>query len=570
MKHFLTSALLGVLGLLAVKLEAANDPAVVLFLNPEVQLGAVGANQNVPLTFVLTNGSDAAVKIINADTSCRCVSLSSSPSEVAAHSFGKFDLVFNSSRSTGAVTQMLTVELAGGKIVSAQFSANVGAAPRGGDHISNVYDVRTFGAVGDGATLDTKAVQAAIDKCSTAGGGIVLVTNGNFVVGTIYLKSDVTLRVEAGAAILGSTNIADYTTDTDRTMYNEPYMNRCLIFARDAKNISIEGGGVIDGRGKSFPNKGDREKNRPKMIRLINCAHVRVHDITLQWPASWTSEWRYSDDLAFDNVNIWSRGISNGDGLDFDGCTKVRVTNSKFDNGDDCVCLQTSLTDKPCKDFYIANCSFSGRWAGIRIGLLSRGNFEDVVMTNCSFSNHNDSGLKIQMNEGGEMKNFLFTHLTMTNVPRPLFLTFCQKNAWVDARWNELPPMKSVRDLRFENITVNNEHGSKNSGFVMVGMPGHPVENLSFKNIRAIFPGGGTASDATNIVEELTPENLGNRWPEMGSLRKAAPAFGLFAHHVSGIALDNVRLESKIPDGRPAIAFDDVSEIKTNNIVPNR
>ena len=434
---------------------------------------------------------------------------------------------------------------------------------------TNIYDLRTFGAAGDGATLDTKPLQAAIDKCSAAGGGTVLVTGGKFVTGTFYLKSDVTLRVEAGAMILGSTNIADYATDTDRTMYNEPYMNRCLIFARDAKNISIEGGGVIDGQGKSFPNKGDRERNRPKMIRLLNCSHVRIHDITLQWPASWTSEWRYSDDLAFDHVTIHSRGISNGDGLDFDGCTNVRVTNSQFDCGDDCLCLQTSLTNKPCKNVFIAGCSFSGRWAGIRIGLLSRGNFEDVTMTNCVFNNHNDSGLKIQMNEGAEIKNMVFTHLTMTNVPRPLFLTLCQKNAWVDASWNQLPAVGSISNLSFDHITVDDESGAKNSGFVIIGFPGHPVENLSFSDIRATFPGGGTAEDATNTVAEFTPENLGNRWPEIGNLRVTVPARGLFAHHVTGISLHNLEFSTTKPDARPPVVFSGVTGIKTDeSVVP--
>ena len=184
-------------------------------------------------------------------------------------------------------------------------------------------------------------------------------------------------------------------------------------------------------------------------------------------------------------------------------------------------------------------------------------------MTNCIFNNHNDSGLKIQMNEGAEIKNLLFTHLTMTNVPRPLFLTLCQKNAWYAAPWNQLPPMGSISDLRFEDITVNDEHGSKNSGFVIVGMPGHPVENLLFKNIRAVFPGGGTAADATNMVSELTPENLGNRWPEMGSLRRVAPAHGLFARHVKGILLDNIEINTKGADARPVIVFDDVAESTT-------
>jgi len=430
-----------------------------------------------------------------------------------------------------------------------------------------IYDVRTFGAVGDGATLDTKPLQAAIDKCSATGGGTVLATGGRFVTGTFYLKNDVTLRVDSGAMILGSTNIADYTTDTDRTMYNEPYMNRCLIFARDAHDIAIEGTGVIDGQGKSFPNKTDRGKNRPKMIRLLNCRKISLRDLTLQSPASWTSECRYCDEIAVDNLTIASRNISNGDGLDFDGCTRVRVNNCHLNTGDDSICLQTSLTDKPCRDVFISGCDFSSRWAGIRIGLLSRGNFEDVTMTNCSFSNHNDSGLKIQMNEGGEMKHMVFTHLTMTNVPRPLFLTFCQKNAWVDAPWNELPPMKSVRDLRFDHITVEDGVGAKNCAFVIIGMPGHPVEDISFSDIHATFPGGGTSEDATNTVAEFTPENLGNRWPEIGNLRKTVPASGLFAHHVKGITLRNVKFATGSPDARPAVVFSDVVETKNDGSI---
>ena len=447
------------------------------------------------------------------------------------------------------------------------FLAAVASLCRGADAPTPgvVCDVRRFGAIGDGETVNTRALQAAIDQCFAAGGGTVLVADGRYVTGTLYLKSGICLRVEPGAVILGSTHIADYATDTDRTMYRgEPYMDRCLIFAKDARNIRLEGGGSIDGQGQSFPEPGDLNRNRPKMIRLLNCSHIRVHDITLQWPASWTSEWRYCDDLAFDNVTIMSRGISNGDGLDFDGCTNVRVTNGKFNCGDDCVCLQTSLTNKPCKNVFIADCSFSGRWAGIRIGLLSRGNFEDVTMTNCTFNNHNDSGLKIQMNEGAEMKNMVFTHLTMTNVPRPLFLTFCQKNAWVDAPGSELPPMKSVRNLQFDHITVDDKTGAKNSGFVIIGRPGHPVENLTFSDIRAVFPGGGTAEDATNNVAELTPENLANRWPEIGSLRKTIPARGLFARHVKGITLHNIDFSTVAPDARPDVVFSDVSGSKTD------
>jgi polygalacturonase len=432
---------------------------------------------------------------------------------------------------------------------------------------TNIYDVHTFGAVGDGATLNTKPLQAAIDKCSAAGGGTVLVAGGRYVTGTLYLKSNVNLRVESGAAILGSTNIADYTTDTDRTMYRgEPYMDRCLIFAKDAQNISIEGLGTIDGQGAPFPDRHDPQKNRPKLMRWLRCSHLRMRDITLLNPASWTTEWRYCSDIAVDGITISSRARSNGDGLDFDGCEKVRVNNSKFDTSDDSICLQTSLTDKPCRDVIITNCGFTSRWAGIRIGLLSRGDFVDVTVSDCVFENHNDSGLKIQMCEGGEMRNMIFSNLVMRGVPRPVFLTFCQQRAWVDAP-PELAPMKRVSNIQFKNIVVDSDAGGKNAAFIITGMPGHPVEDITFSNIKARFHGGGAESDAHNVLAELTPENLHDatgrdRWPEYGAFRGTVPAHGIYARHVKGITLQNVEISTKIPDERPAVAFVDVGESK--------
>jgi hypothetical protein len=428
------------------------------------------------------------------------------------------------------------------------------------------FDVRKFGAAGDGVTLDTKSLQTAIDRCSAAGGGTVVVAGGRFLTGTLYLKNNVTLRVESGAAILGSPHIADYTTDTDRTMYRgEPYMDRCLIFAKDAANISIEGAGTIDGQGKSFPEAGDRQKNRPKLIRLLNCTHISVHDITLLNPASWTNEWRYCSDITVSGITIHSRANSNGDGIDLDGCTNARITASSFDTSDDSICLQTSMPDKPCRDVEITDCKFTSRWAGVRIGLLSRGDFEHVAVNHCTFTNHNDSGLKIQMNEGGEMKDMVFSDLVMKNVPRPVFVTFCQKNAWVDAP-RTLAPMKRLGDLHFKNIDVDTDTGGTGCGFMIIGMPGHPVEDITFTDIRAIFPGGGTTDDAKSVLAELTPDVLATHWPEYSSLHGTVPAFGFFARHVKGITLTNVQLSTKASDGRPPIALADVTESKIDNL----
>jgi polygalacturonase len=445
-------------------------------------------------------------------------------------------------------------------------AASSGSKPAGAP--ATTYDVRNLGAVADGKTVNTRSIQAAIDACAEAGGGTVIVTGGTYVTGTIYLKSNVCLRVEAGSTILGSRAIADYSTDTDRTMYaGEPYMNRCLIFARDAANISIEGAGTIDGQGKSFPEPGDRQRNRPKLIRLLNCSRIRVRDVTLRAPASWTNEWRYCSDIAVDGITIYSRANSNGDGLDFDGCTKVHVSNSNFDTSDDSICLQTSRTDRPCRDVTVTNCHFTSRWAGMRIGLLSRGDFENVAVSNCTFRDHQDSGLKIQMNEGAEMKNMVFSNLVMKNVPRPVFLTFCQKNAWVDAG-RQVPPMKRVSNLHFSSILVDDSDiaGSraKSCGFQMTGMPDHPIENLTFTDIHAVFPGGGRAEDAKSLLRELTPDVLATHWPEYSSFGGVVPGFGFYARHVKGLTLRNVDLSTRAADGRPAVVFLDVSGEKVS------
>jgi polygalacturonase len=425
---------------------------------------------------------------------------------------------------------------------------------------SVIYDIRDFGAKGDGTTVNTKAVQIAIDKC-TSTGGVVLVAGGQFVTGTIFLKSNVCLRVEAGAVLLGSPHIADYSTNTDRTMYAEPYMNRCLIFARDAQNIAFEGNGIIDGQGKSFPEKDDADKNRPKMIRFIGCSHIRMRDLTLKSPASWTSEWRNCTDMAVDGITISSRNISNGDGLDFDGCVNVRVSNSTFFTGDDCLCLQTSDKAHPCLNFTVTNCNFSGRWAGIRIGLLSRANFQNIVVSNCTFNEHNDSGLKIQMMEGAVMSNMLFTNLVMKNVPRPVFLTFNKQNASFDAH-GDPPPMNRVHDIVFSNISVEDSIGGKSCGFIVTGMPDHPVENITFSNIHALLPGGGTAEEAKDVLAEFTLENLKGRWPEVGGLRATVPAFGVYLRHVKGVTLRDIVIETAKPDGRPAVVAVDVTGLK--------
>ena len=419
------------------------------------------------------------------------------------------------------------------------------------------YNVIDFGAKANGTTKDTKAVQTAIDACTQAGGGTVLIPSGKTVViGTIYLKDFVTLKIENGATLLGSPDITDYTTDTHKNRYkNEPHMDRCLIFAENAKNFRLEGNGTIDGNGyiKNFTNK----IGRPMLIRFLNCENIQLRDLTIINPASWTSAWLFCNNISISGIHIKSRVNNNGDGLDFDGCTNVRVSNSSFDTSDDSICLQTSRADKPCKDIVVTNCTFTSKWAGFRIGLSSRGDFESVTVSNCTFRDIDDSGLKIQMNEGGEMKNMVFSNLVMNNVPRPIFMTFCQQRAGVETPM-ELFPMKAMHHFNFNNFIIDNSELDKNSAIIITGMPGHDIADIVLNNIQMTAAGGGTKADAdkTNI-NEFTPEVLGNWWPEF-TLIGTLPTFGIYTRHVNNIRISQFTIQTKAPDVRYPIVFDDV------------
>lgn len=431
---------------------------------------------------------------------------------------------------------------------------------------AQTYNVKDYGAVNDGTTLNTIAIQTAINECTRNGGGTVLLAGGgNYMTGTLYLKDNVTLHIGNGTVLLGSPNYKDYATDTHKNMYkNEPHMDRCLIFAKDATSIAIEGYGTIDGNGhKEFFNK---DTGRPMMIRFLNCKDIHLNDITLINPAAWTSAWLYCDAISVSGITIVSRVNGNGDGLDFDGCTDVRVINSTFDTSDDSICLQASRPDRPCKNVVVSNCTFTSKWAGMRIGLLSRGNIESVSVTNCTFRDIQDSGLKIQQNEGGEMKNMVFSNLVMENVPRPIFMTFCQQRASNETPEGQFEPLKRMHNFIFSNIVVDNSKGDKNSAFFFTGLPGHKIEEVVLKDIHLTISGGGTKEDAQKVkIKEYTIDVLDGWWPEF-HLVGTLPASGIYARHIDGLVLENIQVNTIAKDARKVVVFDDVSNARIRDV----
>lgn len=300
------------------------------------------------------------------------------------------------------------------------------------------------------------------------------------------------------------------------------------------------------------------------LIRFLECKRLRLRDLVLRDPASWTSAWLYCHDVVVDGITIDScNNAGNGDGLDFDGCQDVRVSNTSFDTSDDSISLQSSRADRACRNVTISNCLMCSRWAAIRIGMSSLGNLEDVVVSNCIFRDIQDAGLKIQMNEGGVMRNMSFSNIIMRNVPRPIFMTFNSWRTGVDSP-QPLPPMKTLCDMQFSHIRVDNAglDGSVATGIVLCGVPGHCIERVSFEDVSMSVAGGGTADQAAigNLREFV------DQRPEFSVLGEHVPFTTFYARHVRGLTLSNVRFEAARPEARPTVLCDDVTGLELTGL----
>ena len=238
------------------------------------------------------------------------------------------------------------------------------------------YDVRQFGAVGDGETLDTAAIQKAIDTCAADGGGLVCLRSGTFLSGTIILKSNVTLYVEAGATLLGSRNMDDYPDINPKVKYlYSTRFTKYMIYAERAENIGIAGRGTINGQGQ-FYKKPHGDKLRPYIVRFAECKNVRVTGVTFLNSARWLSHYLACEDVVIDGIKIHSRLRENRDGIDVDSCRWVRISNCHIYSGDDAIVLKATA-HRLCQHVTVTNCGAQRRpqrvQAGYRIERRLRG-----------------------------------------------------------------------------------------------------------------------------------------------------------------------------------------------------
>lgn len=340
------------------------------------------------------------------------------------------------------------------------------------------HNIVDHGAVGDGMTLDTAAVQRAIDTAHDDGGGTVFVPAGGiFLIGSIELRSHVELHLETGAVLQGSPHWADYRARfkvgalSAGIVTGDSDTSAALLTARDATGIAITGGGIIDGAGAAFAARGDGQRDdilvlsneRPFLAFLLGCKNITVRDVTLRDSALWTLRLTGCEDVLIHGVRV--RGdvrMPNSDGIDLDRCRRVRISDCDIDTGDDGISLKTC--DEwpeygPCEDVTITGCVLSSRSSALVVGVDVSAPIRNVVFSSCIIrDSHRGLSVTIGTGAAGVIENVLFSDMIVqTRLYSPAWWGGAEPIFVRAAAWHD--EVGSIRNIRFHNVLARGEGG---------------------------------------------------------------------------------------------------------------
>jgi polygalacturonase len=367
------------------------------------------------------------------------------------------------------------------------------------------HNVQRYGALGDAHTLDTVAIQTAIDTCHEQGGGTVWVPAGKYVTGTIFFRDNITLHLDAGAILLGSTNPADYPVLPNRWVGVQQPTYAPLIAGENLKTIALVGQGTINGRGEPWW-EACRQKSlaypRPRLIGFTACNNILIEYITLINSPSWTINPVRCKNVRIHGVTITNPPDSpNTDGINPDSCSLVRISDCLVSVGDDCITLKSGAEYErtelraPCRDITIINCTLERGHGGIVIGSEMSGGVENVVVSNCVFIG-TDRGirLKSRRGRGGTVENVRISNLIMDGVLCPFTMNlYYGCGAWGD----EYVSDKSAKALDegtpcFRHIHISHviARNAKIAAGFIYGLSEMPIEDISLSDISVSFTDG--------------------------------------------------------------------------------
>jgi polygalacturonase len=421
------------------------------------------------------------------------------------------------------------------------------------------FNVTKFGAVGDGVTLTTGALQKAIDTCSGQGGGVVEVPAGKYLTGTIQLKDNVTLHLDDQAILLGSTNAADYINADPFVDGVGSTLGFALVVAVDGHHVSLEGTGAIDGQGKAVKAAQQKYTIRPFLVRWVRCTDVVVKDVTIRNSGAWGMPFFQCKNVVVTGVTIRNHyGLQNNDGIDVDSCQNVRIDRCDIESGDDAICLKTTST-QPCTNITATNCKLSTQANGFKIGTESIGDVSNIHFSDSALSKIGISGINLISVDGGHLEDVHINDITMAGVAVPITIRLGARLKTFRPG-QEAKPVGILRDIEIKNVTAT---GVKNLAIMMNGIPDHPVRGISLENIQITVPGGGKAADAAVVL----PEKV-DGYPEWTMFGKVLPVYGIYIRHLDGISFKNVNLTVTKSDPRPVMAVIDVKNMTPANFTP--
>lgn len=424
--------------------------------------------------------------------------------------------------------------------------------------------ITRFGAKPDGHTMNTVAIQKAIDYCYGKGGGRVIFPKGDFLTGTIEFRDNIKLYFEKDARLLGSINVEDYRNVDPFTEGLGIDVGWALLVAVDRKNIGIEGPGVIDGQGSALKaahilkdTRPERQRwgRRPFLLRIVRCDDVTIKDISLNYAGAWTSHYFQSRNIVIQNVKIRSVGVAHNDGIGIDGCQEVAISNCDVISGDDALVFKTTSSKMACKDITVTNMRLKSNQAGIKMGTESMADFENIDIKNCYIYDTKNGGIKLLSVDGARIKNVTIADVKMDKVRTPILLRLGSRLNVFRKGQDQQQPAGYFENVVLKNIkavSVDSTQLKSATGILITGVPDHKLSGVTLEHILIELPGGGAAEE----INATVPEAI-DQYPEVKTFGPVIPAYGLWARHVKDIKVKGLEFRLRTNDRRPAIFLED-------------
>ncbi len=469
--------------------------------------------------------------------------------------------------NTNGPTQMLLVTNTSALAANVSYAAAIIATDIYGNSSTNIFgfntvqtnslwrDVYNYGATGNGTTLDTAAIQAAIKACPP--GGYVWLHNGTFYSGTIFLTNNMTLYIDPSATLLGSATTNNYPfLDPPCNNSQQGNCDMALVYAQSSTNVTIDGGGTVNGNGRNNYRSGV-EATRPLAIWTALCNGVKIQNINIVDAGCWTLVNMQSDNLTISNLNINDDGLNgNRDGCDVVDCWNVYISGLVIDSGDDSICLKSGNT-RGINNLVVTNCTITRSQSnGLKFGTASTGTFTNITFENCTVQNTDHSAMAVESVDGGTITDVLYQNINFTG---------CQNAIFIILGSRDLPSANpgSINGVTFRNVngsSMTDTRGNPISGCITNGTT-YYLKNILFENVNISYAGG------FGSIPSNPPEYVG-QYPE-NTMWSDLPAYGYYIRHAKNVTFTNCFTSAASADARPWLATNDVSNFTINGPVLN-